>query len=444
MEIVLILVVFIIMLLTVVWRPFFKQDSAQQSAVIVATVQKNIRTETNINLYQEHKAEIEKDFRDGGIDEENYQYLLAELDSSLLQDIESAKKTAQVSNLNKPFSVIWPIALSFFILAFSAALYLKQGTLEALLTTPIASHNNQQRQMSVEQQEQMRQQQMLVYIDKIQQHLKGNPDDGEAWYNLGQTLVSAGDFTQAIAAFEQVIRIEGEHADLLGAIAQASYYKNNQQIDAQVQSLIDRALALDINDPSTNILLGMHNFIAQEYQQAISYWQRIISANKQGVNIAALQEAVNEAKNRLGLSVNTEGGNSLTVEPLSADKTKMAGISAPSLNVSVSLSDDIAEKLAQGDDKVVFVYALPTNGKRMPLAAVKLMASDLPKMVILNNSQAMSPQNNLSSVAQVHIFAVVSKQGGVGIKSGDFKGETHNIAVDSEKTINLVINDLVE
>ncbi|MCW8834600.1 MAG: tetratricopeptide repeat protein, partial [Colwellia sp.] len=291
--------------------------------------------------------------------------------------------------------------------------------------TPVSNHNMQQ-SMSAEQQEQARQQQMLNYIKELQNHLDEKPDDGEAWYNLGQTYVGAGEFDQAITAFEQVIRIEGEHADLLGAIAQASYYKNNQQIDAQVQGLIDRALALDINDPSTNILLGMHNFIAQEYQQAIDYWQRVIDANKQGVNIAALQEAVVEAKARLAMPASN------------------ATTSGPELKVSVSLTDEIAQALANGEDKVVFVYALPTNGKRMPLAAVKLMASDLPTVVTLNNSQAMSPQNNLGSVEQVHIFAIVSKQGGAGIKPGDYKGETHHIAVDNPDTISLVVNDLVE
>ena len=110
----------------------------------------------------------------------------------------------------------------------------------------------------------------------------------------------------------------------------------------------------------------------------------------------------------------------------------------------MSLSEDVTQKLAQGEDKVVFVYALPTNGQRMPLAAVKLMASDLPKMVNLNDGQAMSAQNNLSSVEQVHIFAIVSKQGGVGIKPGDFKGEVLNISVDDTETIQLIVNDLVE
>ena len=88
MEIVFILLVFIVTLLMVIWLPFFKQDKTQQRAEQVATTQQGVRAQTNIDLYHEHKAEIEKDFKEGGIDEENYQYLLAELDNSLLQDIE--------------------------------------------------------------------------------------------------------------------------------------------------------------------------------------------------------------------------------------------------------------------------------------------------------------------------------------------------------------------
>jgi len=430
MEIVLILLAFIVIMLAVIWRPFLKQDKNQKNADRVASTQKGVRDQTNIDLYHEHKAEIEKDFNDGAIDNENYQYLLTELDSSLLQDIEAAKEKDSLASEGKTFSIMWPVLLSLFIITFSVLLYLKQGTLDLLMTSPTAANNSQQGQMSAAQQEQNRQKEMLAYIEKMQEHLKGKPDDSEAWYNLGQTYVGAGEFDFAIAAFEQVIRIEGEHADILGAIAQASYYGNNQQIDDKVQSLIDRALVLDINDPATNILLGMHNFIAQDYQQAIGYWQRIIDTNRQGVNIAALQEAVTEAKKRLEL-------------PASEQPAKQVA-TGPQLKVNVSLSADIAEKIAQGADKTVFVYAIPTNGQRMPLAALKVMASDLPKVVTLSNSNAMSAQNNLSSVSKVHIYAIVSKLGGAGIKSGDYKAEVNNISVENTDTINLVVDSLVE
>ena len=427
MEIVLIVVAFIALLLFIVWIPFFKKTVSNAEADVA---KQNLRDETNVVLYKEHKAEIEKDFSDGAIDEENYQYLLAELDKSLLQDIAAAENKSVLPTNSKQFSVLWPIALSLFIVVFSAALYIKQGTLETLMKAPIASHDNQQRQGSVEQE----QEQMLVYIQNLQKHLDENPDDSEAWYNLGQTLVSAGEYDVAISAFEQVISIEGEHADLVGAIAQASYYGNNQQIDEQVQALIDKALALDINDPSTNILLGMHNFMAKKYPKAIEYWQRVIDANKQGVNIAALQDGVNEAKNRLGMPTSTMEG----------EQASPQAAVGPQLKLNVSLSADIATKLAQSEDKVVFVYAIPTDGKRMPLAAMKIMASDLPKVVTLSDSNAMSPQSNLSSVSKVNIFAIVSKLGGVGIKPGDFKAEVHNISVDSTDAISLVIDSLVE
>lgn len=435
MEIALIIFFFIALLLYIVWLPFFKTRSKDKNSKSTqASPKKNIRDETNVELYKEHKAEIEKDFSDGGIDKENYQYLLAELDNSLLQDIEAAEKESKIIVSNKSLNMLWPLSLSLFIIAFSITLYVKQGTLMAFITTPSAEHSNQQTQMSAEQQEKSQQAQALAYIKELQQHLENSPDDGKAWYNLGQTLVSAGEFDMAITSFEQVIRIEGEQADLLGAIAQASYYRNNQQIDEQVQNLIDRAFAIDINDPSTNILLGMHNFIGKEYEKAIEYWQRVINAKRQGVNTNALQEAVNEAKSRLGIS-------SLTSNKPTQTEPELAG---PELNISVSLSDDITQQLAQGEDKIVFVYAIPTNGQRMPLAALKLMASDLPTVITLSNKNAMSPANNLSSVSQVHIYAVVSQQGSVGIKSGDFKAEVQNISVNNTETITLLVDSLVK
>jgi len=423
MEIVLITFVFIALLLFIVWLPFFnkRKENIEQTET-----KQNLRDETNVVLYKEHKAEIEKDFSDGGIDEESYQYLLAELDKGFLQDIAATESKNNKPKNVKNFSVSWPIGLSVFIIVFSVVLYLQQGTLEELIANPTASNTNNQEQQSREDQ----QEQMLVYIKDLQQHLEKNPDDSEAWYKVGQALVGAGEFDLAINAFEQVIRIEGEHADLVGAIAQAAYYRNNQKIDEEVQTLIDKALALDVNDPSTNILLGMHNFIGQEYQKAIDYWQRVIDDNRQSVNIDALKEAVNEAKNRLGTG-------------LPQEETVNTG-SGPQLKINVSLSAEITKQIAEGEDKVVFVYAIPTNGQRMPLAALKLMASDLPKVVVLNNDNAMSPQSNLSSVSEVNIFAIVSKQGGAGIKPGDYKAEINNIPVDKKETINIVINTIVE
>jgi cytochrome c-type biogenesis protein CcmH len=435
MEFLVIALIFLILLLLMVWRPFFKQKTQD------VLVDSSLRDETNVRLYHEHKKEIEKDYGVGGIDEENYQYLLAELDKTLLQDIESTSKEVKVAINARSYSPFWPLGLSLFIIIFSVALYNKQGSYK--LITELPSGHGQQEAMSQEKMLEQRENEAIAHIKKLQKHIESNPEDSEAWYNLGQTYVALGGFDEAVAAFIQVINIEGEHADVFGAIAQSLYYKNNQKISVQVQGYIDKALALDINDPSTNILLGMHNFIGENYQEAITYWQRVIKSSSQGVNIAALKEAVAEANNRLG-NTSSKPASSASANSTTSPSDESQSIAGPKLKVSVRLSDELTKQLEKGEDRVVFIYAVPTNGQRMPLAAVKMKLSDLPTVIVLNNSQAMSPDNNLASVEKVHVYAIVSMQGGVGIKPGDFKAEALGIDVDRTNTLELIVNTLVE
>ncbi|REL36717.1 c-type cytochrome biogenesis protein CcmI [Thalassotalea euphylliae] len=422
-EVLVLIVGFIILLLAVIWWHFIR--SSKQQAVAMTGAH---REDTNVALYKEHKAEIEKDFNDGKIDEESHQYLLAELDKSLLQDIEQNKKAQATNDASvQKLSVIWPIGLSVFVLMFSLAMYSQHGAYERLAQPRMVASNDQAQQAQQEQ--------MHAQLQQLQQAVATDPNNADAWYGLGQLYVTGGQFQLAVEAFDKVIAIEGEQADLLGAKAQATYYGANQTITPEVQTLIDRALALDANDPSTNILLGMHNFMNQSYQQAINYWQKVVDAGRQTVNVAALTEAINEAKSRLSL---TQGESNQG----DATDANTAAI-GPQLTLSVELDEKFVDQLNQGEDKVVFVYAVPANGGRMPVAAVKLMASDLPTQVVLNDARAMSPQMTLSMVETVNVYAVVSQLGGAGIQPGDFKAEVNNVKVNTTAPIAVKIDTLV-
>lgn len=422
-ELIITIVAFLVLVLLIAWTPFFR---SYMSANKTKDSQTNFRDETNVRLYHEHKAEIEKDYQDGAIDQENYQYLLAELDKSLLQDIEGNKKEANREIVTSPISIVWPALISIFVLAFSFTLYTKTGAFEQIVSTPQVSQSS-------DAQVDNSAQQAIAQLDQLRKLVEENPEDGDAWYSIGQTLIGLGQFDQASAAFDRVINIEGEQAELVGAKAQASYYKNNQKINAATQALIDRALELDPLDPATNILLGMHNFMLQQYQQAIEHWQRVVDSARENTNIVALQDAINEAKNRLSMT-----GEEQT--PVAAPVTA----SGPQLTINVSLSNDIQQRLSQEEDKIVFVYAIPTTGKRMPVAAKKMKASDLPITITLNDASAMMPAANLSSVDAVHLYAVVSKKGGVGIKPGDYKAERKGVDVKLSAPIELVIDQVVE
>jgi cytochrome c-type biogenesis protein CcmH len=420
MELIFIIIVFLLLVLAVVWAPFLKQH---QNNISIDDTQ---RDETNVRLYHEHKAEIEKDFQQNNIDDENYQYLLTELDNTLLQDMENQDLADKTPQETKVLAMAWPIGLSVFILAFSFYLYAEIGTYEKLTT--MTPQEPMQQSANAEQQ-------TINQLKRLMDVTKTEPDNSDAWYALGQSLVTVGEFDSAVKAYDQVLRIEGPQADVFGAKAQAIYYKNEQQIDARVQGFIDQALAIDPSDPSTNILLGMHSFTAGKYQVAISHWQRVVDSDKKNVNKQALLEVIDEAKKRIAQPNMTDDANS-QIEP---------SIPGPKLTVNVTLSDEIQTLLSQGDDKTVFIYAISadTSRGRMPLAAVKLVASDLPITIVLNDASAMTPQAKLSDVDTVHIYAVVSASGGAGIKSGDFKAELNNVAVTTTEQLNLVISNIV-
>jgi cytochrome c-type biogenesis protein CcmH len=409
MIILLILIVaFLLLMLIIIWRPFFRAINSKKTADNI------LRDQTNVQLYQEHKNEIEQDFKQGAIDDENYQYLLTELDKSFLQDMAANEKIASKAEKSKQtLSPLWPIFITLFVLVFSITLYQKQGSYLKLTQAPQHTQKNDSEQ------------QALAQIQQIKQALTTTPDDSNLWYSLGQASIGIGDFNGAVKAFDKVIEIEGKKPELLGAKAQAVYYANGQKITPQVQALIDEALALDPLDPSTNVLLGMDNFIQQKYEKAIHYWQILIDSGRDNVNVEALSGAINEAKSRLNNVNNTGLANS------------------PKLTLKVSLSKAFQQKLQNDDDKTIFVYAIPTDGRRMPLAAMKIKLSDLPITITLTNAQAMSPKFNLASAKKVHIYAILSQHGSAGIQPGDYKAELNNVAVSTTEPLDLVINQRV-
>jgi len=421
-ELLAIVVSLILFMLVVVWSHFLTQNRRRK------TTDNSFRDQTNIDLYHEHKAEIEHDYAHGDIDEENYQYLLSELEQSLLQDIsensdEANKVKDDDGSKEKTLSIGWPIFLSLFLLCFSGYFYSQQGAYDLIVNTPQTTASNQD-----DTAEQQAQQQAIQQVKQLMQLTQKEPENSEAWYSLGQAFVGLGEFEQALAAFDKVIALDGEKADLFGAKAQAAYYNNGQKITPKVQEYIDRALSLDSHDPSTNILLGMNSFVNDQYQQAIDYWNIVVSDGRSSVNIQALKGAIGEARSRLSLN-GTTGDTALT---------------GPQLPITVSISDTILAKLAQGEDKVVFIYATPTQGSRMPVAAVKVKASDLPLDIVFTDASAMTPQAKLSDVEQVNLYAIISSTGSPGIKPGDFKAEVNNVLVSETNTISLVVNSVVE
>ena len=104
----------------------------------------------------------------------------------------------------------------------------------------------------------------------------------------------------------------------------------------------------------------------------------------------------------------------------------------------VSISDTMKQQ-ASADD-VVFVFARPASGPRMPLAVFQTRVAELPMEVTLNDDMAMMPQAKLSAFKLVSVSARVSKSGKAMPASGDLSSEAVTVEMDGKTGVQLTID----
>ena len=122
----------IVIALLIVWRIFTTPKNT------IGAENTNIRQETNVTLYHEHLANLENDLAEGSIEQDSYTQLKAELDKTLVQDVDPNEK--QVTQQQQR-SLLWPIAIAAAIVSFSFYTYMTLGAYPQL-SAPVASQEN--------------------------------------------------------------------------------------------------------------------------------------------------------------------------------------------------------------------------------------------------------------------------------------------------------------
>ncbi|SFC01727.1 cytochrome c-type biogenesis protein CcmH [Pseudoalteromonas denitrificans] len=248
---------------------------------------------------------------------------------------------------------------------------------------------------------------------------------------LGFIIIFSGILYQKIGAYEQVQAQKLMPANITAKRAQALYDRNNQIMTPMIMQLLKKSLSLDKNDPTANLLLGMHHFSNKKYSLAVKRWEMVKNSKRNNIDITALTQAINEAKIRI-----QQGTDETKTHITMQQKIEF------NLTLNVSLSDKVSATLSE--NKNIFVYAVTRNGARMPLSVVKIKSTELPQTIIFNNENIMLDIDSLASIDSVNVYAVLSQSGNAGIKAGDFKVQKNNIPISHVQTIELIIEKQVE
>ncbi|MCU8045678.1 MULTISPECIES: c-type cytochrome biogenesis protein CcmI [unclassified Shewanella] len=401
--------------LMLIWIPHFRQQK------LLKTEEAGVRKQTNLELFNERLGVLEKELSEELLDQAEFDALKKELEISLLQDIKQANDDSLVNQI-KPKTILWPSIMSVCLIVISGYLYQHLGAFENIDSAqqPANPHAGMDTAQI-----------MMQRVQMMEAQVKAEPENSQLWFSLGHAYVSANQYDKAIAAFDKVIELVGKHAELLGPKATAMYYKAGQQMTPQVQALIDESLAMDAQDPSTLLLVGMDAFFTADYKKAITSWQTILDSGHADVDRAALMNAIETANLRM---------QSETAGMPNDDAHKQVKASAKSVNVTISISAELAAKASPED--TIFIFARATEGPKVPLAATKVSAKSFPITVTLDDSSGMGGDVKLSDAANVEVIAVLSKQGNIKPQTGDIQGKISKVAVGD--TANLVLDTQVQ
>ncbi|GGQ34123.1 c-type cytochrome biogenesis protein CcmI [Shewanella litoralis] len=395
-----------------IWVPHFRQQKLLQAE------EAGVRKQTNLELYGERLAILEKELQDELLDKAEFDALKKELEINLLQDMKQEGDDSLDVEI-KPKSALWPAFMTICLLAISGYFYQQLGAYNEIANPPQANNPHQGMDPA---------QIMSQRVQMMEAQVQAEPDNSQAWFSLGHAYVSANQYDKAVAAFDKVMALVGTHAELLGPKATALYYKAGQKITPDIQTIIDQSLALDPQDPSTLLLVGMDAFFTADYNKAIDAWQMILDSDRNDVDRTALMNAIESAKMRMGETADA-------TMPDDANHSAVKAINTKTLAIEVVISSELADKVSDTD--TVFIFARATQGPKVPLAAMKVSAANLPTTITLDDSTSMGGDLTLSSAKEVEVIAVLSKNGSVKPQTGDLKGTIDAIAVGGSATLTL-------
>ncbi|MCG9732128.1 c-type cytochrome biogenesis protein CcmI [Shewanella sp. Isolate13] len=394
---------FLLVSLVLIWFPHFRQQR------MLRTEDAKVREGTNLELFNERLATLEKELQEELLDQQEFDALKKELEISLLQDMKQGDDESLVNKL-KPKSIMWPSVMSVVVIGVCGYMYSTLGAYKNL-DQPMTANDPHQGMTN--------EQIMSQRVEMMEAQANAEPENSQLWFSLGHAYISANRYDDAIKAFDKTMDLVGVHAELLGPKATALYYRSNQKMTPTVQALVDQALSLDPEDPSTLLLVGMDSFFTADYKKAIDAWQLILDSDRTDVDRGAIMNAIDSAKMRMqseGMMPNDEAHKS--VKPDATAKT---------VTVEVSISPELQAKVASTD--MLFIFARSTEGPKVPLAATKISAESLPATITLDDSTGMGGNTKLSDAKAVEIIAVLSKHGSVRAQTGDIQGKLAMIKV---------------
>lgn len=345
------------------------------------------RDALNVTLYRDRLAELEAERDDGLISADDFERARSELQRDLLNNVASDPDSSATGG--RP----WMIgAVAVAVPAIALLFYLPLGSPNLIEAEPVPVVNDNAGMPDVAE--------ALVELEK---RLEAQPDNLEGWLLLGRSLTAMGRHDRAAEVFARAMGAVGEQSELLLGRAEALSLAEGNRLAGEPIALVERVLAREPDHPQALWLAGVHAFQMADFQSAIDHWERVKVQVGEGEAVATVDSAIAEARARLSGKLPAAGAEPAT---------------ASALEVAVAVASELKGRVQADDTLFIFARA---PGSRMPVAAERRRAGELPLTVVLDDSASMSGQP-LSGFEKLEVVARISRSGSVRPAPGDLEG----------------------
>ncbi|MDH1524911.1 c-type cytochrome biogenesis protein CcmI [Achromobacter mucicolens] len=265
---------------------------------------------------------------------------------------------------------------------------------------------------------------MALAINALAQRLRASPDDADGWYMLARSYETLGRYNDAVAAYQEVLRLVSGQPAVLADLADALLSARQGQPDEASIAAVAQALQADPDQPKALALAGMMALRRGDAADALTHWERL-RALLPPDSEAARQIQTNIAQARAMAASGTAAPGAMAPDPSAGPSVTTARLAG-----QARIADALRDQVHPTD--TVFILARPMTGSRMPVAILKMQAADLPRAFVLDDSTAMSPDATLSKAGKVRVEIRVSRSGNAAAQPGDLNGVLTDVGPRAE------------
>jgi cytochrome c-type biogenesis protein CcmH len=401
-----------------------------------------------LEAYRDQRAQIDEDFAQGTLTREQHAQALAELQTRVVQEVGDVETPAPARHT--PQSTAFIVAVALLIPAGALALYGILGTPSALKGGDAGAVASRAEQAP----HPVTQQEMEAMVEGLAQKLRQNPNDATGWHMLARSYVAFNRLPEAAQAYDKANALAPGDPQLLSDYADVLAMVNGRSLEGRPTQLVMEALKVDPRHQKSLALAGTAAFNRGEFAKAADWWKQLLAtlppgseqANAVESNIAQAQAGGKDTGGSV-MAAGPAAPAAPAAPPMQRATATPATTAAPADNAaatvegSVTLADAVKAGMAPGS--VLFIYARPADGSRMPLAILRQEAGSFPVRFKLDDSLAMAPQARLSLHSQVMLVARISKSGNAVPQPGDITGSLGPVKVGT-RDLKLVINEVVK